>query len=1212
MDEVRLAPHIPPIITFISNNHVGAVFNNWGTSYDKSYKPGITSWIPSNRQITDYQSLALAEYSLHVFKSNGFPFRYQDIGSEKLIYNNITRSIPAPPIAHIDMFMTLLYRYRGITRRVGFQSTKGGSISHSLTYPHRGVYMLNIGSTNQITAIPDPGYKFTGWSGNISSLANPITFVVGSNDAQIQANFVTNGSPPATNVSLTAPYRYWDIHEVKEYTFVDKAWPNSNFATNALTTNYHAYNYWNTGVTNVFIITNTEVIYARPYSTKSGSEDSTNYVKNAYLKFNITNVPDTNKIAYASLKYYVHKYENETSLNFDLYEVGSGWSADTLTWNNAPADGPLLSTINFNARSVVNIEHDITGLIKANGNGTYAFKIATWVDSATDRLGDLIIYSSKSNGGWRTDNKPLLYIAWDEQLPSTNTYVTQDESEPMILVNNIPSGSVIGGCITPEIDIWNYIFAWTNMDGVPYDGNPVCGEGSHTLQVIASNTGYPLLKTNITYFDIDTIPPAITVNRINDSDYYPSGIWADIQISDLHPLTNWALLNGSAYNSGEPIPEGVYTLKVYALDLVNNQSSNIINFSVDETFPILFIDISGIQYSTNRSSDPGYNHLFAMSADPVTVTIDDIKAGNNIFSAGVSVNISAKDSNLAYTDFRMNNEPYISGTPLNDEGTYNFTFIAKDIAGNETLETFTINVVSPVIIVSPAVNVPPVVNVKNLDSKYYTKCVYGEIEANDADLGPDSISVKVFKNGSSYNPKVEIIKTDDKQYKCFIKICENGSYLVNVNVKDKAGNITKKGPYKFMIKLSVPKVLPPKLNPPQINISGVEDGECYTNDVEIDVQISGDVKSSYISLNGESKNNHLIVSDESRYRLEAGATDNAGNTALSGVDFVIDKTPPVVKADGIENNGISCNPDIKLKIYEDIVDIEKSTVFFDTNEYNINPATFENGEDGWEVNITGITDLGFHKLEYDIYDCTGLNSKDSLRFGIFPCFISSNILFYAGYDNGLNADYAVLDRMNKGRGILSEHAEKSCVKIDKAAGVPIYQGANNFYGNNNEGTISFWVKTDWTELGANEERNILTVKQNAEKSNGPDSKAVLQILARGKWKTEFHLINAADEKEKLIINQVEKGNKKPWFGNKEWTHIVLTWNYNQEVMKAYINGNESKENKISKTIKKNGDLIILGAEYNADNEKILNGKINNLIILDKAITKEEALKLLFE
>lgn len=70
-------------------------------------------------------------------------------------------------------------------------ATTGGT-----TDPIPGIYTYDEGSEVTITAIPDAHYRFTGWSGDVSSTDNPVTITMNS-DKSITANFIRIIYPPS-------------------------------------------------------------------------------------------------------------------------------------------------------------------------------------------------------------------------------------------------------------------------------------------------------------------------------------------------------------------------------------------------------------------------------------------------------------------------------------------------------------------------------------------------------------------------------------------------------------------------------------------------------------------------------------------------------------------------------------------------------------------------------------------------------------------------------------------------------------------------------------------------------------------------------------------------------------------------------------------------------------------------------------------------------
>jgi hypothetical protein len=94
------------------------------------------------------------------------------------------------------------------------------------------------------------------------------------------------------------------------------------------------------------------------------------------MKFDVTAAPpDTNTIAYATLKFLMHQYNCRTKAEVRLHSVDPDWDPNKLTWASLPEEGELIGTFIYSARSHKNVEFDISDLVRARGNGTYAFVV---------------------------------------------------------------------------------------------------------------------------------------------------------------------------------------------------------------------------------------------------------------------------------------------------------------------------------------------------------------------------------------------------------------------------------------------------------------------------------------------------------------------------------------------------------------------------------------------------------------------------------------------------------------------------------------------------------------------------------------------------------------------------------------------------------------------------------------------------------------------
>ncbi len=70
---------------------------------------------------------------------------------------------------------------------------------------------------------------------------------------------------------------------------------------------------------------------------------------------------------------------------------------------------------------------------RKHGNGTYSLKISgVAMNSYNARYdGDMLIYSSKEHDNYLSENKPLLYVIWDDPTEITDTWeLVEVDPEP--------------------------------------------------------------------------------------------------------------------------------------------------------------------------------------------------------------------------------------------------------------------------------------------------------------------------------------------------------------------------------------------------------------------------------------------------------------------------------------------------------------------------------------------------------------------------------------------------------------------------------------------------------------------------------------------------------------------------------------------------------------------------------------------------------------
>jgi hypothetical protein len=213
-------------------------------------------------------------------------------------------------------------------------SEGGGSVALS---PPGGVHPQ--GTTVSLTALPDSGFVFAGWSGDLTGSANPASLVM-SADRDVTARFETFVPPEVVVLAPSA-----DAH-------VQSGGPSSNYGT------------------------------ADHLRAKS---DSTTY--RAYLRFDVPSyVTDVRR---ATLRLRVTDASPSGGAVHAVPNVYAGtstpWTETGLTWSNAPAAGSALATAGSAATGAW-IELDVTGAVAAPG----ALPLA--IQSLSD---DSVRYSSR-------------------------------------------------------------------------------------------------------------------------------------------------------------------------------------------------------------------------------------------------------------------------------------------------------------------------------------------------------------------------------------------------------------------------------------------------------------------------------------------------------------------------------------------------------------------------------------------------------------------------------------------------------------------------------------------------------------------------------------------------------------------------------------------------------------------------------------------------
>lgn len=241
------------------------------------------------------------------------------------------------------------------------------------------------------------------------------------------------------------------------------------------------------------------------------------------------------------------------------------------------------------------------------------------------------------------------------------------------------------------------------------------------------------------------------------------------------------------------------------------------------------------------------------------------------------------------------------------------------------------------------------------------------------------VSPVVDNDGNVYTNKDSItvkgtVYDNTFGYKFYI----NGELKMEVNLPDIGGSDATKKDFEFEVPVTngckveikvvdqcgneapvkVYNVVVDKVNP-IISITGVEDGKAYNT--EVTPLVATNEGNLTVTLNGKPYNGEA-VKDEGKYQLKAVSVDKAGNTSEMTVNFVIDKTNPVITIAGVEN-GKYYNTNITPKVAAN-----EGTLTMTLNDKPYN------GEE--------IKDEGKYELRATAVDAAGNTSEMTVSFTI--------------------------------------------------------------------------------------------------------------------------------------------------------------------------------------------------------------------------------------
>jgi len=166
------------------------------------------------------------------------------------------------------------------------------------------------------------------------------------------------------------------------------------------------------------------------------------------------------------------------------------------------------------------------------------------------------------------------------------------------------------------------------------------------------------------------------------------------------------------------------------------------------------------------------------------------------------------------------------------------------------------------------------------------------LRATDVDSVVESVQLTV-NGGNSFLNTIRDVQDVDR-YQAILGPVGDGALDVSAIAIDRAGNQSNPVSLSLVVDNTAP----------QIEVTGVDDGEFYSGTVFPEVVVTdAHFESSEIKLNGADFTSGTAVTEDNNYQLAVSATDSAGNTSTRIFLFTIDSIEALIEISGVSDNG---------------------------------------------------------------------------------------------------------------------------------------------------------------------------------------------------------------------------------------------------------------------------------------------------------------------
>ena len=384
--------------------------------------------------------------------------------------------------------------------------------------------------------------------------------------------------------------------------------------------------------------------------------------------------------------------------------------------------------------------------------------------------------------------------------------------------------------------------------------------------------------------------------------------------------------------------DGDYTFDIAFTDMAGNKADKVAQhkFTVDKTIPTI-----NVSFDNNSAKNNNY-----YKADrTATITVNE----HNFNAQDVKVNISATgaDNSTAATapsvsSWTSNGNIHTATVKFANDGKYafdvNYTDLADNAAKENVVTTFYVDKTAPAVKISNVENesansgnVAPVINLSdnNYSGDYVLTLTRVDIEAKKTDVTNDFVSTVVPTSNTGAVVTYANFASDE---------VNDGIYVLNAALTDKAGNssndtitfsvnrfgstymggnketndLLDNGYTNAEKDIVISEINVDKLTKSNISLS-LDSSSLKTLKQNVDYTVNEDAKTGqWHKYNYTVKSSNFV--NEGNYSIELSSTDAAKNTSTNrirpienrklAVQFVVDKTAPVVNIAGIENNAL--------------------------------------------------------------------------------------------------------------------------------------------------------------------------------------------------------------------------------------------------------------------------------------------------------------------